>query len=238
MSFTQHILPQSRFGGHFAIPPNRTITYLAFFQLLASITDRVNHNGRYGPGPDMFDDPYRRGNGGGYWDDRFPNSPERGVPSNGRGPPANSFVAPLLSCIDSHLMSDLDPTSFVTLSSRSQMPAPSELPHLVTFRYFADFMRATSPHIADDKDKLGEQWKRYRQDYTRKQLVYFFEENKSRPWFREKYQPGPEFEELRARLKKKGREGKVARFVQGLENGDFDIVNYDYLRQSSVSLSW
>lgn len=99
-------------------------------------------------------------------------------------------------------------------------------------------MRATSPHIADDKDKLGEQWKRYRQDYTRKQLVYFFEENKSRPWFREKYQPGPEFEELRARLKKKGREGKVARFVQGLENGDFDIVNYDYLRQSSVSLSW
>ncbi|CAH7670282.1 hypothetical protein BY996DRAFT_4581806 [Phakopsora pachyrhizi] len=90
-------------------------------------------------------------------------------------------------------------------------------------------MRATSPHIAEDKERLAEQWKRYRQDFSRKQLVTFFEENKTKPWFREKYLPGPEFEDMRERLKKKGREGKVEAFVKGLNSGSFDIVNYDYL---------
>lgn len=165
---------------------------------------RVGHGARYGPGPDAFDDMYRNssGGGGGHWDDRYSNSP-----TNDR---SMGSARPL----------------------RTNMPPPSELPHLVTFRYFAEFMRATSPHIADDKDKLAEQWRRYRQDHSQKQLVTFFEGNKTQPWFREKYQPGPEFEELRARLKKKGREGRVAKFVEGLQKGDFDIVNYDYLPMS------
>jgi hypothetical protein len=97
-------------------------------------------------------------------------------------------------------------------------------------------MRSTSPHIAEDKEKLAEQWKRYRQDHTRKQLVAFFEENKSKAWFREKYQPGPEFEELRQRLKKKGREGKIESFISRLEKGDLDILNYDYACKS-ISLT-
>lgn len=102
------------------------------------------------------------------------------------------------------------------------------MPHLVSFRYFADFMRSTSPHIADDKEKLAEQWKRYRQDHTRKQLVGFFEKNRTRAWFREKYEPSPEFEELRLRLKKKGREAKVEAFISRLQAGDLDIIHYDY----------
>ncbi|MBW0491899.1 hypothetical protein O181_031614 [Austropuccinia psidii MF-1] len=160
-------------------------------------------NPRHGPGGDIFNDPYRRGDNA-YRDEPFGYSPERGLP--GRGGPNNY--------------------------SRSHLTPPSELPHLVSFRYFADFMRATSPHIAEDKEKLAEQWKRYRHDYTRKHLVTFFEENKSKHWFREKYLPGAEFEEMRERLKKKGREGKVEKFIQGLEKGDFDIVNYDYLPMS------
>jgi hypothetical protein len=106
------------------------------------------------------------------------------------------------------------------------------MPYLVSFRYFADFMRSTSPHIADDKDKLAEQWKRYRQDHSRKQLVTFFEENRAKAWFREKYQPDPELGELRQRLKKKGREGKVEGFISRLQTGDLDIVHYDYVRKS------
>ncbi|KAA1086717.1 hypothetical protein PGT21_009587 [Puccinia graminis f. sp. tritici] len=153
---------------------------------------------RHGPNPEVFDDPYRR-SGNAHRDDMFTYSPDRGLP--GRGGPNHS---------------------------RSHLTPPSELPHLVSFRYFADFMRSTSPHIAEDKEKLAEQWKRYRQDHTRKQLVAFFEENKSKAWFREKYQPGPEFEELRQRLKKKGREGKIESFISRLEKGDLDILNYDY----------
>ncbi|KAG0145097.1 hypothetical protein CROQUDRAFT_671995 [Cronartium quercuum f. sp. fusiforme G11] len=179
---------------------------------------RANHGSRHAPGSEMFEDPYRRGGGGGagggaggggggaggggggggYWEDRFTGSPERGMSGPGRGPP------------------------------RSHMPAPSELPHLVSFRYFADYMRSTSPSIAEDKDKLAEQWRRYRQDYSQKQLVGFFEENKTKPWFREKYMPGPELDQLRAALRKKGREGKLAVFLKGLEAGEFDILNYDY----------
>ncbi|KAI8443120.1 hypothetical protein BY996DRAFT_8530949, partial [Phakopsora pachyrhizi] len=67
------------------------------------------------------------------------------------------------------------------------------------------------------------------QDFSRKQLVTFFEENKTKPWFCKKYLPGPEFEDMRECLKKKGQEGKVEAFVKGLNSGSFDIVNYDYL---------
>lgn len=160
--------------------------------------DRAGPPGRHGPNVDLFDDPYRRG-GSGYRDGMFPYSSDRSISTRG----GNSY-------------------------SRSLLTPPSELPYLVTFRYFADFMRSTSPHIADDKDKLAEQWKRYRQDHTRKQLVTFFDENKSKAWFREKYQPGAEFDELRERLKKKGREGKIDRFMSRLQSGDLDILNYDY----------
>ncbi|KAI9615395.1 hypothetical protein KEM48_005597 [Puccinia striiformis f. sp. tritici PST-130] len=38
-----------------------------------------------------------------------------------------------------------------------------------------------------------------------------------------------EFEELRQRLKKKGREGKIEGFISRLEKGDLDILNYDYV---------
>ncbi|WAQ91949.1 hypothetical protein PtA15_15A342 [Puccinia triticina] len=160
---------------------------------------------RHLPNPEIFDDPYRRG-GSAYRDDMFPYSPDRGLPA--RGGPTHS---------------------------RSHLTPPSELPYLVSFRYFADFMRSTSPHIADDKEKLAEQWKRYRLDHTRKQLVAFFEENRNKAWFREKYQPGPEFEELRQRLRKKGREGKVEGFISRLEKGDLDIINYDYLPTSTLN---
>ncbi|KNE98612.1 hypothetical protein PSTG_08164 [Puccinia striiformis f. sp. tritici PST-78] len=158
-----------------------------------------DRSGRHGPNTENFDDTYRRG-GSAYRDDMFTHPPDRAP--MGRGAPNHS---------------------------RSHLTPPSELPHLVTFRYFADFMRSTSPHIADDKEKLADQWRRYRQDHTRKQLVAFFEENRAKAWFREKYQPGPEFEELRQRLKKKGREGKIEGFISRLEKGDLDILNYDYV---------
>ncbi|PLW18270.1 hypothetical protein PCASD_16065 [Puccinia coronata f. sp. avenae] len=159
--------------------------------------------GRHPPNPEIFDDPYRRGPSA-YRDDMFTYPSDR---------------APLGRGGSNH--------------SRSHLTPPSEMPYLVSFRYFADFMRSTSPHIADDKDKLAEQWKRYRQDHSRKQLVTFFEENRAKAWFREKYQPDPELGELRQRLKKKGREGKVEGFISRLQTGDLDIVHYDYVPTSA-----
>jgi len=162
-----------------------------------------DRSARHVTNPEIFDDPYRRG-ANAYREDMFTYPSDRA--SLGRGGPNHP---------------------------RSYLTPPSEMPHLVSFRYFADFMRSTSPHIADDKEKLAEQWKRYRQDHTRKQLVGFFEKNRTRAWFREKYEPSPEFEELRLRLKKKGREGKVERFISRLQAGDLDIIHYDYTSPSA-----
>ncbi|KAI9607999.1 hypothetical protein H4Q26_005452 [Puccinia striiformis f. sp. tritici PST-130] len=40
-------------------------------------------------------------------------------------------------------------------------------------------------------------------------------------------------EELRQRLKKKGREGKIEGFISRLEKGDLDILNYDYVQPAA-----
>jgi hypothetical protein len=49
-----------------------------------------------------------------------------------------------------------------------------------------------------------------------------FEHHRKSPWFAEKYDPSPEFVELRERLKREGWKGRINAFIPDLEQGKFD----------------
>jgi hypothetical protein len=52
-----------------------------------------------------------------------------------------------------------------------------------------------------------------------------FDHHRKSPWFAEKYDPAPEFQELRTRVRKEGWKGRLITFLQDLEAGKFDNPN-------------
>lgn len=49
-----------------------------------------------------------------------------------------------------------------------------------------------------------------------------FEYHRKSPWFAEKYDPAPELEKLRTRVRKEGWKGRLNNFLHDLESGNFD----------------
>jgi hypothetical protein len=49
-----------------------------------------------------------------------------------------------------------------------------------------------------------------------------FDHHKKSPWFWEKYDPSPEFQKLRTRVRKEGWKGRIQTFLNDLESGKFD----------------
>lgn len=49
-----------------------------------------------------------------------------------------------------------------------------------------------------------------------------FEHHRKSPWFAEKYDPSPDFETLRLRVRKEGWKGRLSNFLHDLESGKFD----------------
>lgn len=54
-----------------------------------------------------------------------------------------------------------------------------------------------------------------------------FEHHRKSPWFAEKYDPTPEYENLRTRVRKEGWKGRLNTFLDDLESGKFDSDMYD-----------
>lgn len=102
------------------------------------------------------------------------------------------------------------------------------LDYQVTFRYFTDFHTRNNPSLASDSAALEASWQQYLIDFKRRGVVGFFEEMKEQSWFKEKYEPSKEMTGLRDRLKKKGREGGMQRFLDELEAGNLEAISYDY----------
>ena len=49
-----------------------------------------------------------------------------------------------------------------------------------------------------------------------------FEHHRKSPWFAEKYDPAPEFQAMRTRVRKTGWRGRMDTFIMDLESGKFD----------------
>lgn len=68
---------------------------------------------------------------------------------------------------------------------------------------------------------------RYKTDFARRGVTSFFDKMKDASWFREKYDPGKEYEDMRERLKRRGREGQVQRFLDEFESGAYDHLTHE-----------
>lgn len=103
---------------------------------------------------------------------------------------------------------------------------PESLPYLVTYRYFTDFMQQqqpTSDSAITTEESLNEAWKKYQMQYLRKQNHNFWNEQKEKEWFREKYEPSEVMESLRESSKLKGLEGAVESWLEAMESGLIDV---------------
>ncbi|KAI0091876.1 hypothetical protein BDY19DRAFT_927237 [Irpex rosettiformis] len=137
-----------------------------------------------------------------------------------------------------------------TSPHRSQYPPPPsnrrapQDPH--TFDYpaslkqYAEWFRYFYPQQAqeeDSADKTAEleagdgskprngiraRWEKYKKDFAAQQLQRMFEHHRKSPWFAEKYDPSPEFVQLRARVRKEGWKGHLSAFLAEIETGTYD----------------
>lgn len=97
-------------------------------------------------------------------------------------------------------------------------------------------MREEDPRTFDDKDKLEEQYKKYRASFFHKNNRSFFDEVKEMNWCKEKYGLAEELVEQRKALRSKGREGRLDTFAQSLENGEFDDLTFEGKRESNTQI--
>ncbi|KAL8277884.1 hypothetical protein RQP46_009703 [Phenoliferia psychrophenolica] len=111
---------------------------------------------------------------------------------------------------------------------RTTMERPEDLPYLVTQRYFTDYLRSSSPSFpVENLDAVEIAFRKYTRAFARRSFHPFFVDMKRRVWFRERYEPSKEAEEARKVLRKRGREGRMDRFVDELESGKLDELVFD-----------
>ncbi|KAH8106075.1 hypothetical protein BXZ70DRAFT_1037538 [Cristinia sonorae] len=117
---------------------------------------------------------------------------------------------------------------------------PHTMDYPASLKQYADWFRYYYPQQAieeDNADKAAEQeagdgskprngirtrWEKYRKEFTAQQMQRMFDYHRKSPWFAEKYDPSPQFVNLRARVRKVGWRGKIDAFVEDLDAGKFD----------------
>ncbi|KAH8829755.1 hypothetical protein DL96DRAFT_1590281 [Flagelloscypha sp. PMI_526] len=119
---------------------------------------------------------------------------------------------------------------------------PYSLEYPASLKQFADWFRHTHPKDAqeeDSADKAAEteagdgsrprdgiraRWEKYKKEFAAKQLQSMFDHHRKSPWFSEKYDPDKKFQDMRARVRKEGWQGRIDVFLNDLENGVLDPV--------------
>ncbi|KAJ2918266.1 hypothetical protein MD484_g2187, partial [Candolleomyces efflorescens] len=124
--------------------------------------------------------------------------------------------------------------------SRRPPPDPHTFDYPATLKQYAEWFRYFYPQQAteeDSADKAAEQeaadgskprngiksrWEKYKKEFAANQLQLMFDHHKKSPWFSEKYDPSPECQGLRTRVRKEGWKGRLQMFLLDLESGKFD----------------
>ncbi|KAF8164885.1 hypothetical protein B0H34DRAFT_687006 [Crassisporium funariophilum] len=124
--------------------------------------------------------------------------------------------------------------------SRRAPPDPHTFDYPASLKQYADWFRYFYPAQAteeDNADKAAEheagdgskprngiksKWEKYKKDFAATQLQTMFEHHRKSPWFAEKYDPTPDLENLRIRVRKEGWKGRLNTFLHDLESGILD----------------
>ncbi|KAF8211602.1 hypothetical protein K438DRAFT_1903521 [Mycena galopus ATCC 62051] len=125
-------------------------------------------------------------------------------------------------------------------SARRPPPDPHTFDYPASLKQYAEWFRYFYSQQAieeDNADKAAEQeagdgskprngikskWEKYKKDFAAAQLQTMFDHHRKSPWFSEKYDPAPEFESLRKRVRKEGWKDRLGTFLLDLESGKFD----------------
>ncbi|KAI0347426.1 hypothetical protein BDW22DRAFT_1322672 [Trametopsis cervina] len=126
--------------------------------------------------------------------------------------------------------------------NRRAPPDPHTMDFPAGLKQYAEWFRYYYPQQAqeeDSADKAAEleagdgskprngirsRWEKYKKDFAGQQLQRMFEHHRKSPWFAEKYDPSPEFVQLRARVRKEGWRGLENTFIADIETGKYDPV--------------
>ncbi|RPD66715.1 hypothetical protein L226DRAFT_529121 [Lentinus tigrinus ALCF2SS1-7] len=125
-------------------------------------------------------------------------------------------------------------------SGRRGPPDPHTFDYPATLKQYAEWFRYYYPQQAmeeDNADKAAEieagdgskprngirsRWEKYKKEFAAQQLQRMFDHHRKSPWFAEKYDPAPEFQAMRTRVRKSGWKGRMDAFIMDLESGKFD----------------
>ncbi|KAG6816871.1 hypothetical protein H0H87_002192 [Tephrocybe sp. NHM501043] len=123
---------------------------------------------------------------------------------------------------------------------RAPPPDPHTFDYPASLKQYAEWFRYFYPQQAieeDNADKAAEQeagdgskprngikskWETYKKNFAATQLQTMFEHHRKSPWFAEKYDPSPEMQNLRLRVRKQGWKGRLDTFLLDLESGKYD----------------
>lgn len=92
------------------------------------------------------------------------------------------------------------------------------------FKHFFEFTRRTSTRRIDDED-MQKRFAHYKEKFAVRLLAQFFAANKDKEWFQDKYHPTisiPRLDDIKIRRRRYLKE-----FLEELEHGNYDKVNYD-----------
>ncbi|KAI8333657.1 hypothetical protein BC941DRAFT_380142 [Chlamydoabsidia padenii] len=110
--------------------------------------------------------------------------------------------------------------------SRGIEPAnPDTFDYIIPFKQYCDYLRYTHPYKRFDDHDSRRRYDRYKDAFHAKQLANFFEANKDKQWFLEKYHPvlsEPRKQELKQR-----RLRYLDQFMEELDQGLMDQVVLD-----------
>ncbi|KAI9303394.1 hypothetical protein BJ944DRAFT_232205 [Cunninghamella echinulata] len=102
---------------------------------------------------------------------------------------------------------------------------PNQLDHIVPFKQFCDYLRQTHSRSHFTDEELQKRYDEYKEKISAKQLAQFFNNNKEKQWFMEKYHPNESKD--RVGSMKQRRKDAFNNFMEALKNGKYDTVQYD-----------
>ncbi|CAO3625994.1 unnamed protein product [Cunninghamella blakesleeana] len=104
-------------------------------------------------------------------------------------------------------------------------PHPSSFDYIIPYKQYCEYIRYTHPSKRLDDHDLKRRYESYKEDFNAQQLAKFFEANKDKQWFLEKYHPT--HSQLRKNELKERRLRYYHAFMNDIDNGLLDSIELD-----------
>ena len=120
-------------------------------------------------------------------------------------------------------------------------PDPMDSDTLLQFRQYAQIIRAAHPSARDrsidqpSTQEIYDGYQAYKSAFNKKALALFFQQRSHEAWFKEKYSPAQPWLEARNQRKRAARAGKKQSWLQELNQGKLDKINYDIQNEDGAS---